>query len=238
ERIFAVRRVKESDMEKLAKATGANIVNKFGELEKGDLGKADLIEVKKIQEDELTFVIGCKNPKAVSILIRGGTEHVVDEMERSLDDALSVVAVAIEDGKMVTGGGSTAVELGMRLREYAATISGREQIAVDAFAAAMEVVPIALAENAGLDPIDIIIELRKAHKAGEKHAGVNVFSGKIVNMLDESVIEPFRVGRQAITSATDAAVMILRIDDVIASKGEAKGGPPGKGMGGGEEFED
>ncbi|MGB9881194.1 MAG: thermosome subunit beta, partial [Methanomassiliicoccales archaeon] len=219
EKIFAVRRVKESDMEKLAKATGANIVNKFSELEPSDLGTADLVEVRKIQEDEMTFVTGCKNPKAVSILIRGGTEHVVDEMERSLDDALNVVAVAIEDGKMITGGGSTAVELAMKLREYAATVSGREQIAIDAFAAALEVIPTALAENAGLDPIDILIELRKAHKSGEKHAGVNVFTGKITDMLKENVIEPLRVGRQAINSATDAAVMILRIDDVIAAKG-------------------
>jgi thermosome len=236
EKIFAVRRVKESDMEKLAKATGANIVNKFSELEPSDLGTADLVEVRKIQEDEMTFVTGCKNPKAVSILIRGGTEHVVDEMERSLDDALNVVAVAIEDGKMITGGGSTAVELAMKLREYAATVSGREQIAIDAFAAALEVIPTALAENAGLDPIDILIELRKAHKSGEKHAGVNVFTGKITDMLKENVIEPLRVGRQAINSATDAAVMILRIDDVIAAKGETKSGTAGKGKeGGGEE---
>jgi thermosome len=237
EKIFAVRRVKESDMEKLAKATGANIVNKFSELESSDLGTADLVEVRKIQEDEMTFVTGCKNPKAVSILVRGGTEHVVDEMERSLDDALNVVAVAIEDGKMITGGGSTAVELAMKLREYSATVSGREQIAIDAFAAALEVIPTALAENAGLDPIDILIELRKAHKSGEKHAGVNVFTGKITDMLKENVIEPLRVGRQAINSATDAAVMILRIDDVIAAKGETKSGTAGKGKegGGGEE---
>ncbi|MEM2943530.1 MAG: thermosome subunit beta [Methanomassiliicoccales archaeon] len=238
EKIFAVRRVKESDMEKLAKATGANIVNKFTELEPSDLGTADLVEVRKIQEDEMTFVKGCKNPKAVSILVRGGTEHVVDEMERSLDDALNVVAVAIEDGKMITGGGSTAVELAMRLREYAATVSGREQIAIDAFAAAMEVIPTALSENAGLDPIDILIELRKAHKSGEKHAGVNVFTGKVTDMLKENVIEPLRVGRQAINSATDAAIMILRIDDVIAAKGETKTGAGGKGKegsGAGEE---
>ena len=237
EKIFAVRRVKESDMEKLAKATGANIVNKFSELEPSDLGTADLVEVRKIQEDEMTFVTGCKNPKAVSILVRGGTEHVVDEMERSLDDALNVVAVAIEDGKMITGGGSTAVELAMKLREYSATVSGREQIAIDAFAAALEVIPTALAENAGLDPIDILIELRKAHKSGDKHAGVNVFTGKVTDMLKENVIEPLRVGRQAINSATDAAVMILRIDDVIAAKGETKSGAAGKGKegSGGEE---
>lgn len=226
ENILALRRVKKSDMEKLSKATGANITNKIDELEKDDLGEAALVEMRKVQEDELTFVTGCKNPKAVSILIRGGTLHVVEEIGRSLEDAMSVVAVAIEDGKMVTGGGSTAVELAMRLREYAASVGGREQIAIDAFASAMEVVPTALSENAGLDPIDILIELRKAHKAGKKNAGVNVYNGKVVDMYKENVLEPFRVGKQAINSATDAAVMILRIDDVIASRG-GPGGPGG-----------
>lgn len=241
EGIYAVRRVKKSDMEKLSKATGANIVSKLSELEKADLGQAALVELRRYQEDEMTFVTGCKNPKAVSVLIRGGTEHVVDEIERSLDDAMSVVAVAIEDGKMITGGGSTAVELAMRLREYSATVGGREQIAIDAFASAMEVIPTALAENAGLDPIDILIDLRKAHKSGKTHAGVNVYTGKVVDMLKEDVVEPFRVGKQAINSATDAAVMILRIDDVIASKGgrPGPGGPGGPGgMGGGEGYGD
>jgi len=239
ENIFAVRRVKKSDMEKLSKATGATIVNKLSELEEQDLGKADLVEVRRIQDDEMTFVTGCKNPKAVSILIRGGTEHVVDEIERSLEDALNVVAVTIEDGKMVTGGGSVAVELAMRLREYAASVGGREQIAIDAFASALEVIPTALAENAGLDPIDILIELRKAHKAGEAYAGVNVYTGKVVDMVKEDVLEPFRVGKQAINSATDAAVMILRIDDVIAAKGgggKGPGGPGGPGGMGDEAF--
>jgi thermosome len=243
EGIYAVRRVKKSDMEKLAKATGANIVSKLTELEKADLGQAALVELRRYQDDEMTFVTGCKNPKAVSVLIRGGTEHVVDEIERSLDDAMSVVAVAIEDGKMITGGGSTAVELALRLREYSATIGGREQIAIDAFASAMEVVPTALAENAGHDPIDILIDLRKAHKSGKVNAGVNVFTGKVIDMLKENVLEPFRVGKQAINSATDAAVMILRIDDVIASKGGrpgpgGPGGPGGMGGMGGEGLGD
>jgi len=238
-----VRRVKKSDMEKLAKATGANIVSKLSELDKADLGQAALVELRRYQEDEMTFVTGCKNPKAVSVLIRGGTEHVVDEIERSLDDAMSVVAVAIEDGKMITGGGSTAVELALRLREYAATIGGREQIAIDAFASAMEVVPTALAENAGHDPIDILIDLRKAHKSGKVNAGINVFTGKVIDMLKENVLEPFRVGKQAINSATDAAVMILRIDDVIASRGGrpgpgGPGGPGGMGGMGGEGLGD
>jgi thermosome len=235
ERIFAARRLKESDMEKLSKATSAKIVNKLSELEKRDLGEAALVEVKKMQDDEMTFVTGCKNPKAVSILIRGGTEHVVDEIERSLDDALNVVRVAIEDGKMAAGGGATAMELAMGLKDFAASVSGREQMAIDAYASALEVVPIALAQNAGLDPIDVLIDLRKAHKAGNKYAGINVFTGKVVNMRKENVLEPLRVGRQAIISATDAAIMILRIDDVVASKGGEKGGPPGRGgMPGGE----
>lgn len=230
EGIFALRRVKKSDMEKLSKATGASIINKIDELEPKDLGEAELVELRRVQEDEMTFVTGCKNPKAVSILIRGGTQHVVDEIERSLEDAMSVVAVAIEDGKMITGGGSTAVELAMRLREYAASVGGREQIAIDAFASSLEVIPTALAENAGLDPIDVLIDLRKAHKAGEKYAGINVYTGEVVDMVKENVLEPLRVGKQAINSATDVAVMILRIDDVIAAKGgggEGKGGPGG-----------
>jgi chaperonin GroEL (HSP60 family) len=237
EKIYAVRRVKKSDIEKLAKATGANVVTKVDELEAADLGFAGLIEVKKIQDDEMSFVTGCKNPKAVSVLIRGGTDHVIAEIERSLDDAMSVVAVAIEEGRMLTGGGSTAEEVAMKLRGYSASVGGREQIAIDAFASALEVVPTALSENAGLDPIDILIELRKAHKNGKVHAGINVFTGQVEDMVKLNVLEPFCVGRQAINSATDAAVMILRIDDVIASKGGHGGGMPGgmpgmEGMGG------
>ena len=219
EKIYAGRRVKKGDMEKLSKATGATIISKITELDAADLGKADLVEVRKIQDEEMTFVTGCKNPKAMSILIRGGTDHVIAEIERSLDDAMSVVAVAIEDGMMLTGGGSTAVEVALRLREFSSSVGGREQIAIDAYASALEVIPTALSENAGLDPIDILIEMRKSHKAGKKHAGVNVFTGQVEDMLANDVVEPFRVGKQAISSATDAAVMILRIDDVIASKG-------------------
>src|SRR3990170_126732 len=240
--IYAVRRVKKSDMEKLAKATGGKLVSKLDELAKDDLGHAKLVYEKKIGEDEMTFVTGCKNPKAVSILIRGGTEHVVDEVERSLEDATSVVAVAIEDGKVITGGGSSAMEIALALRDYAATVGGREQMAIEAFADAVEVVPRTLSENAGLDPIDTLIELRKQHKKGSKSAGVNVFTGKVTDMRKENVVEPIRVGAQAISSATDAAVMILRIDDVIAAKtgegGKGAGGPRGgeEGGGEGEEF--
>ncbi|MDE1822543.1 MAG: TCP-1/cpn60 chaperonin family protein [Euryarchaeota archaeon] len=247
EGVYAVRRVKKSDMEKLAKATGGNIVSKVSELTKDDLGTAGKAEERKIGDDQMTFVTGATKAKAVSILIRGGTEHVVDEIERSLEDALNVVAVAIEDGKIVTGGGSSAEELAMRLRDEAAKIGGREQIAFETFAEALETVPRTLAENAGLDPIDILIELRKSHKAGKRTSGVNVLSGKVDDMTTQNVIEPIRVGRQAIQSATDAAVMILRIDDVIASKSSpppsgGPGGPGGMGgmggMGGGDFGED
>jgi thermosome len=234
EKIYAVRRVKKSDMEKLAKATGAQLVTKLDDLTSKDLGTACLIEEKKIAEDKMTFVTDCKNPKAVSILIRGGTEHVVDEIDRSLNDAISVVSVAFEDGKMVTGGGSTAMEVALKLRDYAASVGGREQIAIDAFASAMEIVPVALSENAGLDPIDVLIELRQAHKSGKKYAGINVFTGKVTDMKKEKVLEPIRVGRQAISSATDAAVMILRIDDVIASRGGGGGKGPKMPPGGDE----
>ncbi len=230
--VYTVRRVKKSDMEKLSKATGATIATKVSDLSKKDLGLAKLVEEKKIGDDEMTFVTGCKNAKAVSILIRGGTEHVVDEVERSLHDAISVVSVSIEDGKMVTGGGSAAIEIALGLREYAASVGGREQIAINAYADAMEIIPRTLAENAGLDPIDILIELRKAHSKGNKRAGINVYNGKIVDMKKENVLEPFRVGKQAISSATDASVMILRIDDVIASKGMSGPPVPPGGMGG------
>jgi archaeal chaperonin len=250
EGIYAVRRVKKSDMEKLAKATGANIVSKVSELTPQDVGTAGLVEERKIGEDALTFVTGAKKARAVSILMRGGTEHVLDEIERSLDDALNVVAVAVEDGKFVYGGGATAAELALQLRDEAAKIGGREQIAFESFAEALETIPRTLAENAGLDPIDILIELRKAHKGGHKNSGVNVTAGKVDDMSGQHVVEPIRVGRQAIESATDAAVMILRIDDVIASKSSpppsggpgGPGGPGGMGgmggMGGGDFGED
>lgn len=247
EGIYAVRRVKKSDMEKLAKATGANIVSKVSELSPEDVGSAGLVEERKIGEDSLTFVTGAKDAKAVSVLLRGGTEHVLDEIERSIDDALNVVAVAVEDGKIVYGGGASAEEIALHLRDEAAKVGGREQMAFETFAEALESVPRTLAENAGLDPIDILIELRQSHKSGKKFTGVNVHSGKVEDMKTLHVVEPIRVGRQAIESATDAAVMILRIDDVIASKstsppggaGGGGGGPGGPGgMGGGDFGED
>lgn len=234
EGILAVRRVKKSDMEKLSKSTQANIVNSLDELEEEDLGKADLVESKKIQEEDMTFVTGCHNPKAVSLLLRGGTEHVVDETERSMVDALNVVAVSLEDGQVVAGGGAPQIELALKIRDYAATVGGREQLAIEAYADALEVIPTALSENAGLDSIDVLIELRKAHKDGEVNTGVEVESGEIVDMCEEEVVDPLRVIKQAINSATEVAVMITRIDDVIASKGgpaPGEGAPPGAGGG-------
>ena len=235
--IFAVRRVKKSDMEKLSKATGAKIVSNLDDLTKDDLGEAEMVEEKKIGGDEMTFVTGCKNAKAVSVLIRGASEHVIDEIERGIHDALSVVAGALEDGKITAGGGAAAVEIARELRTYAIDTGGREQFAIEAFASALEVVPRTLAENAGLDPINTIIEINKAHSKGDRYHGVNVMTGQIEDMRALNVLEPLRVGMQAIQAATETANMILRIDDVIASKGGNEGGgggmPPGAGgMGG------
>ena len=233
EGIYACRRVKKSDMERLGRSTGANIINKIAEIDPSDLGYAETVELKKIEDEEMTFITGVKEPKTVSVLVRGGTNHVADEVERSLVDAWSVVKVAIEDGMMVTGGGSTAMEIAMQLRDYAVSVGGREQIAIEAFASAMESIPSTLAENAGLDPINIVIEMRKQHKEGKVYAGLNPYTGKVEDMKALNVIEPYRIGKQAINSATDAAVMILRIDDVIASKASpvpqvGEGGmPPG-----------
>ena len=231
EGIYAVRRVKKSDMEKLAKATGAAIASSMDELSPSDLGGAETVEQVKIGDDYLTFVTGCKNPKAVSILFRGGTEHVADEIERSIVDAIHVVAAAVEDGKYVSGGGSAASEIAFHIREYATKIGGRQQLAIERFANAVEEIPRALSENAGLGAIDVIINLRNAHAKGKKNAGINVYSGEIEDMDKAGVIEPIRVGKQAIDAATEAAVMILRIDDVIATKG-SKGGAPSGGPGG------
>jgi len=231
--IFAVRRVKKSDMEKLAKATGGSILSELDEIKPDDLGSAGKVEERRIGEDKMVFITECKEAKAVSILIRGGTEHVVDEIERGLHDALSVIAVTLEDGKMTTGGGSAAIEIALAVREYASTVGGREQLAIEKFADAIEVVPRALATNAGIDPIDILIELRKAHAEGKKHYGVDVYKGGIADMKELNVLEPLRVGRQAIRSATEAAIMILRIDDVIAAREVSK--EKGKGPETGEE---
>ncbi|MCZ7393752.1 MAG: thermosome subunit beta [Candidatus Methanoperedens sp.] len=230
--VYAARRVKKSDMDKLARATGAKILTSLKEIGESDLGKAGNVEEKKIGDEAMTYVTECHNPKAVSIILRGGTEHVVDEAERALHDALRVVGVAIEDEKLVAGGGSPEVELALRLREYSGTLTGREQLAVAKFAEALEIIPRTLAENAGLDPINMLVEMRSQHEKGKKTAGLNVFTGKVVDMWKEGVVEPLRVKTQAIDSATEAATMILRIDDVLSSKSAPGGGMPPGGMGG------
>ncbi|WP_407282878.1 thermosome subunit alpha [Methanolobus sp. WCC1] len=227
--VFAIRRVKKSDMQKLARATGAKLITNVDEITDADMGKADLVEEKKIGGDPMTFVTGCDNPKAVSILLRGGTEHVIDNIERALNDSLRVVGVAIEDEKLVAGGGSPEVEVALRLQEYAATLSGREQLAVKAFAEALEVIPRTLAENAGLDPIDMLMELRAHHEKGVKTAGLNVYEGQVIDMWEAGVVEPLRVKTQAINAAAESAVMILRIDDIIASK-QGPAGPSAEDM--------
>lgn len=240
--IYTVRRVKKSDMEKLARATGGRIVTSIHELTKDDLGKSCIVEERKVSDEKMTFVEECMNPKAVSIILRGGTEHVVDELARAMEDALRVVGVAVEDKMLVAGGGAPEVELALRLRAYASTVGGREQLAIESFADAMEIIPKTLAENAGLDQIDTLVALRSAHEKGMKSAGLDMDSGKPVDMLKLGVVEPLRVKTQAINSAAEAAVMILRIDDVIASKSGPGGMPPGMPGGmpggmGGEDFE-
>ncbi len=233
--IFAARRLKESDLEKLARATGGSIVGNLDDLTPARLGSAELVEEKKVGEEDMTFITGCKNPKAVSVIIRGGTQHVVDEVERALHDALRVAGVALEDGKVVAGGGAAEIELSTKVADYAATVGGREQLAIEAFAQALEVIPWALAENAGLDPIDVIIKLKNAHggKKDSKYFGIDLNTGEAANMLEQNVIEPLRVKIQAVESATEVAAMILRIDDVIASKSQPPMPPSGaEGMGG------
>jgi thermosome len=233
EGIMAARRLKKSDMEALAKATGAKIVSSVDEIAASDLGYADSVEEKKIGTDKLIFVEGCKNPKAVSILIRGGTERIVDEAERSLHDALCVVKDVVETPKIVAGGGAVDIEIARRLRAYGEKLKGRERLAVAAFADAIEVIPTTLAENAGMDPIDAMADLQSRHAKGEKWAGVEAVSAKIDDMEKLDVIEPMVVKAQAIKSATEAATLLLKIDDVIAST-KSKGPPPGAegGMGG------
>ena len=235
ENILAVERVEKKDIEKVARAIGANLITSLDDFDASDIGNAGLVELRGHGEDKMLFITECSNPRAVSIIIRGGTEHVVDSTERALEDALRVVGVAIEDEKLVAGAGSPEIELSLRLKEYASTLTGREQLAVTKFAEALEIIPKTLAENAGLDFIDMLVELRSQHEKGKKDAGLNVFTGKVENMWKNGVIEPLRVKTQALNSATETAIMILRIDDVLAATGgEAcgSGGAPCGGMGG------
>ncbi len=217
EGIYACRRVKRSDIEKLAKATGAKIVSTIDDLSESDLGYAGLVEERKISGEAMTFVRNCKNPKAVTILIRGGTEHVVDEVERAIQDAIGDLASVLENSKIVAGGGAPEIEVAKEIRKFAASLGGREQLAAQAFADAMESIPRTLAENAGLDPIDMLVNLKAAHEEGKLWAGIDIAKGEIVDMLNGDVIEPLKVKTQAIKSASEVAIMILRIDDVIAA---------------------
>ena len=227
--ILAVRRVKESDMTKLARATGARIVNNLEDLSSKDLGAADLVEERKVETDKWVFIEGCKHPKAVTILIRGGSQRVVDEAERSVHDALMVTKDVMEKPFIVAGGGSPESFVAGKLRDWSSTLSGREQLAADKFAESLEVIPLALAENAGMDPIDTLTELRSKQAKGSKWSGIDARSGKIVDMSKLDIVEPLSVKEQIIKSATEVASMILRIDDVIASS-KSGGGPPGGGM--------
>ncbi len=224
ENIITIRRVKRSDMEKLARATGAKIINNIHDITSDDLGKAGKVEEKKIGEDNMIFVSECDDPKAVSILIRAGIEHVVDEAERMLHDALSVVRAAIENPYILPGGGASEIELAKRLRAYAQSIGGREQLAIEIYANALEIIPKTLVENAGYNPVDLIVELRSKHELESGNSyGINIDTGKPDNMENLGIIEPLMVLSQAIQSATEVASMILKIDDVIAASGLSKG---------------
>jgi len=220
------RRISKSDVEKLARATRAKIVSNLNEVSQEQLGQADIVEEVKRGDDVFTYVRGCQNPKALTILIHGGTDHVVEEMERAIKDGLGDVSAALKEGKIVAGAGAIEIELSRKLREYSKTLGGREQLAVEEFASALEFIPTTLAENAGLDPIDVLTELKAAHE-NEKYAGINIFTNKVEDSLRAGIIEPAKIKSQAINSASEVAMMILRIDDVLAS-----GKSGGAGMGG------
>jgi len=235
EGVYAIRRVKKSDMDKLARATGAKVANNLDDLSYNDLGFAAQVINKKVGDEDMTYVQGCKNPKAVTILVRGATEHVIDEVKRAVEDAIGDIAASLRNGLVVAGAGSTEIALAKSLRKFANSLSGREQLAVQHFANAIEIIPKTLAENSGLDPIDVLTELKAAHDKGKGWAGINVFTGKVMDAWSAGVIEPLKIKTQAVSSAAEVAVMILRIDDVIASTGSKDSGmPPGMppGMGG------
>ena len=229
EGILAARRVKQSDMEKLARATGGRMSTDLNDLKAQDLGMAGLVEERKLGEDKMIFVEKCKDPRSVALIIRAGLERMVDEAERAMNDALSVVSDVLESNKVVAGGGAVEIEAAKELRKYATSVGGREQLAIENFADAIEVIPKTLAENGGLEAIDVLVELRAAHeKTDGQYKGINVFTGKVEDMKQKGVIEPLIVKEQAIKSATESASMILRIDDVIAST-KPKEGPGGAG---------
>jgi len=230
--ILAARRVKKSDMEKLVRATGAKIVTTLDDLSDKDLGKAGIVEERKVAGEQMVFVEKCKEPKSVTMLVRGGTQHVVDEAERAIVDAIGAVSAAVEEGKFVTGGGSIEMTLASKLKKHAIEVGGREQLAIQAFAEALEVIPRSLAESCGLDSIDTLVDLRSKHEKGQKGLGIDVLKGKVGDMKAAGVIEPLKVKKQAIQSASEVTEMILRIDDIIASRGKGGKMPGGEGMGG------
>ena len=231
--VLTVRRVKESDMTKLSRATGARVINNLDDLTSKDLGAADLVEERKVETDKWVFIEGCKNPKAVTILIRGGSQRVVDEADRSVHDALMVTKDVLEKPLIVAGGGSPEAYVSGKLREWTNTLTGREQLAAEKFAEALEIIPLTLAENAGMNQIDTLAELRSKQNKGSKWAGIDARNSRIADMSKLEIFEPLSVKEQIIKSATEVASMLLRIDDVIASSKSAGGGgmPPG-GMGG------
>jgi len=236
EGMLAVRRIKESDMTKLAKATGGRIVGRVDDLNDAELGLAENVEERRVEEDNWVFIEGCKNPKAISILLRGGTQRVIDEADRSMHDALMVVKDVIEKPKIVYGGGAPEAFIALKLREWSKSLSGREQLAVEKFADALESIPLALARNAGMNPIDTITQLRSKQSAGERFTGVDVINGTIADFEKLRIMEPVKVKEQIIKSATETANMILRIDNVVASSRSSAtpqggmGGMPGMGM--------
>ncbi|MBS3060818.1 MAG: TCP-1/cpn60 chaperonin family protein [DPANN group archaeon] len=225
--VFAVRRVKKSDLDKLAKATGAKIVSSLKDLSDSDLGKAQTVEERKVSGEAMTFVEGCTNPKAVTVLIRGGTQHVIDEAERAVEDGIGSTTSALELGKIVSGGGAVEIEIAEQLRTFARQEGGRAQLGIEAFADALEIIPRTLAESAGMDSIDSIVELRNQHAKGNRNHGINVMAAKVEDMSAQNVIEAMKVKKQAISSAAEAAEMILKIDDIIATKASGGGMPPG-----------
>jgi len=238
--VYAVRRAKQTDMNALARATGGKVITNLDDLNKNDLGAAGVVEEVKVGDEQMTYVKECKNPKSVTMLVRGGTEHVVDEVKRAMEDAIGDVAASLKNGKVVAGAGAPEIELAKQLRKYADSLSGREQLAVQAFADSVEIIPRTLAENAGIDPIDTLTELKAAHDKKQKWAGIDVFKGKPMDAWKTGVIEPLKIKTQAVSSAAEVAVMILRIDDVIAGSGGKgpemppggmpPGMPPGMGM--------
>ncbi len=236
EGILACRRVKKSDMEKLARATSGRIINSWKELSVTDLGFAGMVRQEMIGDDEMIFVEQCSNPKAVTLLICGGTEHVVEEIKRAVVDAIGDVSAVLRDGAVVAGAGAVEMEVAQGLRRFMGTLSGREQLAVQAYAEAMEVIPRTLAENAGLDPLEVLVKLRAAHDKGQKWAGINVFTGEVMDAWQAGVLEPLKIKTQALSSATEVAEMILRIDDVIMGRQEKQmqrmGPSAGMGMDG------